>query len=104
MTSSSSAGVQTEKLLADQLCTVVESLQRSTVHVRSGRAGAGSGVIWRPDGLIVTNAHVVQTANPSVELWDGRTLDAQVISRDTAHDLAALTIPARDLPAGPIGN
>src|SRR5919206_2260813 len=101
MTSASSAGVQTESLLADQLCAVVESLQRSTVHVRSGRAGAGSGVIWRPDGLIVTNAHVVQTSSPGVELWDGRTLEAELISRDTAHDLAALAIPARDLPAAP---
>ena len=77
---------------------VAERLRRSTVHVVRGR-GTGSGVIWDSGGLIVTNAHVVSRGPVRVELWDGRTFDAQVTSRDTHRDLAALKIPAEGLPA-----
>jgi serine protease Do len=77
---------------------VAERLRRSTVHIVRGR-GIGSGVIWDSGGLIVTNAHVVARGRASVELWDGRTFEAQVTSRDTHRDLAALKIPADGLPA-----
>ena len=73
---------------------VAERLRRSTVQVFTKGYGGGSGVIWSADGLIVTNSHVIRTANPQVELWDGRRLDAQISSRDPRRDLAALRISA----------
>jgi len=56
-------------------------------------------VIWSADGLIVTNAHVVSGAEPTVGLWDGRTLPGQVLRHDQARDLAAVRVSARGLPA-----
>ena len=79
---------------------VAERLRRSTVQVHAGRArGSGSGVIWNPDGLIVTNAHVARGERAQVELWDGRTFEADTIARDARRDLASLRIGARALPA-----
>jgi len=89
------------------IANLTETLQRSTVQIYSRGAGAGSGVIWRSDGLIVTNAHVVPGASAIVELADGRRFEAQVTQRDDQprrhrsfrRDLAALRIAATDLPA-----
>ena len=67
---------------------LVEGLRRSTVLVTSGQASVGSGVIVRPEGTIVTNAHVVRARRPQVQLWDGRSLAATVRSLDRRRDLA----------------
>lgn len=91
-------------LLADELAAVVESVCRSTVHVRGHRMGSGSGVIWRPDGLIITNAHVVHGPTAAVELTDGRVLEAEVTARDAERDLAALQVDVTGLPAASIGD
>ena len=85
--------------IASELATVALELQRSTVQVRSGRMGIGSGVIWHSDGLIVTNAHAAQDERVVVELSDGRVMDALRISIDIRRDLAALRVKATDLPA-----
>jgi serine protease Do len=69
---------------------VAEALRRTTVQVASRGRGFGSGVILSSDGLIVTNAHVVRSSHAQVKLWDGRTLEAVVTSRDLTRDLAAL--------------
>jgi len=90
--------------LADALSQTAEALRRSTVHVRSGRHGGGSGVIWSADGLIITNAHVVRGSSATVELWDGRQIEAEVTARDPRRDLAALQIHVGDLPAAPIAD
>ncbi|MDR3699052.1 MAG: trypsin-like peptidase domain-containing protein [Candidatus Sulfopaludibacter sp.] len=72
---------------------VAERLRRSTVQVFSkGARGGGSGVIWKNDGLILTNAHVARHTGAQVQLWDGRRLDARVTSVDSRRDLAALRI------------
>jgi serine protease Do len=78
---------------------IAEKLRRSTVLVLAGERGNGSGVIWSADGVIVTNAHVVRSSRMRVQLWDGRELDAGVVSRDSQHDLAELRVTAADLPA-----
>jgi serine protease Do len=85
---------------------VAERLRRSTVQVRLGRRerGGGSGVVWRPDGLILTNAHVARAGEMQVELWDGRSFRARVTSRDPRRDLAALRIDAESLEAAPAGD
>lgn len=62
-------------------------------------AGQGSGVIFRRDGQILTNAHVVQGAHTvRVILADGRQFEAGVIGSDREHDIAELRIGARNLP------
>jgi len=78
---------------------IAEQLRRSTVLIRTGGRGSGSGVIWTGDGVIVTNAHVARSERLRVELWDGRDFEATVTSRDPRRDLAALRIEARGLPA-----
>lgn len=78
---------------------IAEQLRRSTVLIHSGGRGSGSGVIWSSDGTLITNAHVVRTTRPTVELWDGREFQAAVQSRDSLRDLAQLRIDAKDLPA-----
>jgi S1-C subfamily serine protease len=68
--------------------------------------GVGSGVIISPDGLILTNSHVVQGAR-EVRAADteGRTMDAQVIGEDADTDLALLRASAaRNLPAAALGD
>ena len=63
------------------------------------RQGAGSGVIIRPDGYIVTNNHVVQNATKiEVTLNNNKTYPATVIGTDPATDVALIKIDAAGLP------
>ncbi len=78
---------------------IAEQLRRSTVLIHAGGRGAGSGIIWSTDGLLVTNAHVVRGSHPMVQLWDGREFEAVTQSRDPRRDLAQLRIDAANLPA-----
>ncbi len=78
---------------------IAEHLRRSTVLIRPGRRGSGSGVIWSGDGTIVTNAHVAHDSNAHVQLWDGREFVGTVTARDPRRDLVSLRINAGDLPA-----
>ena len=71
---------------------LAERLQASTVRVADGRRGAGSGVVWSMDGLIVTNAHVARGRVATVTFHDGRSAGARVIARDPERDLAALKL------------
>jgi serine protease Do len=65
----------------------------------------GSGFIISPDGMILTNAHVVQGADEvSVKLSDRREFPAKVLGVDTRTDVAVLKIDARGLPAVRIGD
>ena len=78
---------------------IAEQLRRSTVLIHSGGRGSGSGVIWSSEGTLVTNAHVVRSTRPTVQLWDGREFQATIHSRDSLRDLAQLHIDAANLPA-----
>lgn len=88
----------------DELADLVAGARRSLVQVRSGRFGSGSGIVWRDDGIIMTNHHVVARSDrATVLLDDDREFEAQVIARDPVLDLAALRIDAADLPVATIG-
>jgi serine protease Do len=76
---------------------IAERVRRSTVLVQPGGRGSGSGVIWSDDGLIITNAHVVQGTRVKISLWDGREFHGQVTAKDSRRDLAALRIDATGL-------
>lgn len=72
---------------------------------RSG-GGLGSGMIYRADGLIITNAHVVKGATTvAVTLSDGRIFEkAKVLGRDERTDIAVVKIDATDLPTVKLGD
>ncbi len=66
--------------------------------------GAGSGFIVSPDGVILTNAHVVQGADEvTVKLQDRREFRAKVLGTDPRTDVAVLKIDAKNLPVAPVG-
>ena len=66
--------------------------------------GAGSGFIVSPDGVILTNAHVVRDAKEvTVKLQDRREYRASVLGSDPKTDVAVLKIDAKNLPVVPIG-
>ena len=73
--------------------------------VQSKRGGAGSGFVFTPDGLLLTNAHVVARADAiSAALPDGRTCAASLIGADDETDLAVLKISATDLHPVALGD
>jgi serine protease Do len=67
--------------------------------------GEGSGFIVSPDGIILTNAHVVQGADEvTVKLTDRREFRAKVLGSDPVTDVAVIKINASHLPVVRIGN
>jgi serine protease Do len=67
--------------------------------------GIGSGFIIRENGVVLTNAHVVQGANTvSVMMRDGTTYTAKVLGQDETNDVAVVKIDARNLPVAPLGD
>src|ERR1700737_3461078 len=93
--------------------SVVETVGPAVVRVdtrerggRPGRGGTGSGVVISPDGLVLTNSHVVQGASTvRLALADTRTVKARVLGDDPHTDLALLRIiDDVSLPAARLGN
>src|SRR6266849_1353621 len=90
---------------------VVDAVGPAVVRVetrgRSGRhGGVGSGVIISPDGLVLTNSHVVQ-GNRDIRLAtaDGLNLGARLLGEDADTDLALLRATShQNLPAAPLGD
>jgi S1-C subfamily serine protease len=80
---------------------------RVEVRAKNGRpAGVGSGVIIAPDGLVLTNSHVVEGAR---EIWlqdaEGHQMEARSLGEDPDTDLALLRAgAARDLPSASLGD
>lgn len=67
--------------------------------------GLGSGVIVSPDGLILTNNHVVEKADKlSVVIGDKKSYPAKVIGTDPATDVAVIRVDAKGLPAAALGD
>ncbi|MEX1247392.1 MAG: trypsin-like peptidase domain-containing protein [Anaerolineales bacterium] len=83
---------------------VVSAARSSLVAVFAKRYGAGAGILWSADGLVLTNRHVLGQHTPKVLLMDERQFEAEVIATDEEVDLALLRIEAQDLPAASIGD
>ncbi len=68
-------------------------------------SGTGSGIIFREDGYILTNYHVVKDADKiTATLKDGKKYDGKLIAHDSYSDLALLKIDAKDLTAADFGD
>jgi S1-C subfamily serine protease len=66
--------------------------------------GSGSGFLFAPDGLIITNSHVVNSASAiEATLNDGQTFQAQLIGDDPDTDLAVVRMSGHRLPAATLG-
>jgi S1-C subfamily serine protease len=94
---------------SDAVTRVVDQVGPTVVRVEPhglhGRSGVGSGVIIAPDGLVLTNSHVVH-GSPGVQLLlsDGRTTKARVVGDDPDADLALLRAESESLPFAKLGN
>jgi len=67
--------------------------------------GTGSGFIIKADGLVLTNAHVVDGADTvTVTLKDGRDFTGKVLGADELTDVAVVKIQANNLPTVSVGN
>jgi serine protease Do len=89
---------------------MIGGARESVVQVQSWVRGAGAGVIWAEDGLVLTNHHVVAGGRRGVKvgvvLHDGRAFDAEVARCGRDLDLALLRIKDApdDLPTTPFGD
>jgi S1-C subfamily serine protease len=67
--------------------------------------GQGSGFIYDPSGLLLTNAHVVEGSNRvTVGLSDGRRVEGTVVGADRVTDLAVVQLPGGAWPVASLGN
>lgn len=84
--------------------TAVAQVAPAVVNVES-RHGAGSGFVFTPDGLILTNSHVIAGVQATwVTLLDGRRLRADVLGDDPDTDLAVLRVSGSDLQSAELGD
>ena len=83
--------------------SAVDLIGPSVVNIEAG--GTGSGIVFAPDGLILTNSHVIANRRRiGVTLPDGRDLVADLVGDDPHTDLAVLRVSATDLVAAPFGD
>jgi S1-C subfamily serine protease len=94
------------RAVIDVVDRIGPTVVRLDIKAGDRRGGTGSGVIVAPDGLVLTNSHVVDgAARVNVSTVDGRNLTAQVVGNDPDTDLALVRIDAPvTLPAAPLGN
>ena len=92
-----------------QVINAFDRVGPAVVHVtafaKGGRpAGQGSGVIFTPDGYVLTNSHVVaRAARLQASLTDGQSFEAALVGDDPATDIAVLRLSGAGLPHAELG-
>ncbi|HEY8446074.1 MAG TPA: trypsin-like peptidase domain-containing protein [Thermomicrobiales bacterium] len=90
--------------LSAEIVDIARKVRESVVLI-DRHGGNGAGVIWRADGRIVTNRHVVGLdRRVNVSLSDGRRFPGEVVARHPRRDVAVVQVPAEGLPAAEIGD
>jgi S1-C subfamily serine protease len=94
---------------SEQVVRAFDRVGPAVVHVtafaKDGRpAGQGSGVIFTPDGYVLTNSHVAaKAARLQASLTDGQTFDAALVGDDPATDIAVLRLSGTGHPHAELG-
>lgn len=86
---------------------VADALRPAVVNLRSEhrRGGAGSGIVFSPDGFLLTNFHVIQgQQRVLVRLSDGRQTGGRVVGQDPWTDLAVVRVDGNALPFAEFGD
>jgi S1-C subfamily serine protease len=74
-------------------------------HQRDEMQGTGSGLLFTPDGFLVTNSHVVRGAHSIIiTLSDGRSFNGELVGDDPHTDLAVVRLQAANLPMAHFGD
>lgn len=105
-TASTAAAAQPGSALSleQMYMTVARSVSPAVVSVATNE-GSGSGFFIRPDGVLLTNAHVVGSyAVVEVGLADGRKLRGEVLGLDPNLDVAVVRVPLENAPVVPLAN
>ena len=90
---------------SDPMFEFFRRFQPNLPQTETPMRGLGSGFIVKPDGVILTNAHVVDKADEvTVRLTDKREFKAKVIGVDKLTDVAVLKIDGKDLPTVKVGS
>jgi S1-C subfamily serine protease len=90
---------------SDAVVGAVERVAPAVVRIETPRGGGGSGVVIAPDGLVLTNAHVVGAGKGlRVHMSDGTESGAALLGRDEDTDLALLRTHAGGLPFARLGS
>ncbi len=107
MAQSTAAKTTPRNSVEQSVINVAKTVSPAVVIVRD-RSGLGSGIIYdSAQGLILTNAHVVQRAANgivAIRLKDARTLEGRVLGVDAAMDIAVIRVNQKGLPAAPLGD
>jgi serine protease Do len=96
---------------------LIEQVSKSVVNISTVKlvsnifyqavpvAGMGSGTIIDPEGLILTNNHVVGGAEKiDVTLWDNQVLQGTIVGSCAEHDIAVIRVNGKNLPAAELGD
>jgi S1-C subfamily serine protease len=87
---------------------VADSLRPAVVNLRGQRGrgeGSGSGILFTPDGFLLTNHHVIRGAeHVRIRLHDGAELDGRVVGADGWTDLAVVQAGGAGLPSAAFGD
>jgi serine protease Do len=104
---------QTSDLPKNPITKVAETVSPAVVGI-SNKAegffglqdvGSGSGIIFDPNGYIVTNNHVIEgAAKVTIKLSSGKVLNATLVGADPRSDLAVIKVDAKNLPVAKFGD
>src|SRR4029450_4377881 len=84
--------------VSDDLAATVEAVRPGLVRVEARRRLPASGLVWSPDGVIVTAHHVIeQDEAVRVGLHGGPTVPGTLVGRDATTDLAVLRVSTTNL-------
>lgn len=111
----SSRATQSEKLIAQgSVVSVAKKFKSSVVSIQTrqengsyskkGVRGVGSGVVFRRDGYILTNEHVVSGANDITVTGSGKKFKGKIVGTDAKTDIAVIKIEAANLEVAKFGS